>query len=220
MDIDDLYKRNTNFLNYLRKSLISDFISENFFGKSIDYKDMFSKLELSYKREMLISKEQDDFLGSRQIPTIAIPPTIIRGFYQIADIFSFIRDNADYSEEIWPAIKAYRENDFRPMVKLLFIATLNQKMDKVDVKMGLQLLFYVLFGCELYDNLYEFMEYLTSLRKYEKKIKKVKERYCNYMTFFNKIKINTNASLPAEGASKFIEFLSSENWKKWIPEQD
>lgn len=218
MDIDDLYKRNTNFLNYLRKSLISDFISGDFFGKSMDYEDKFSKLEHSYKREMLISKEESTLLGPQQIPTIAIPPTIIRGFYQIADIFSFIRDNADYSEEIWPAIEAYRKNDFGPMVKLLFIATLNQKMDKVDVKMGLRLLFYVLFGCELYDNLYEFMEYLTSLRKYEKKIKKVKERYSNYMTFFNKIKINTNAPLPAEGASKFIEFISVENWKEWINE--
>lgn len=218
MDIDDLYKRNTSFLNYLRESLVSDFISGNFFGKSMDYKDKFSKLELSYKREILISKEQNYFLEPQQIPTIAIPPTIIRGFYQIADIFSFIRDNADYNEEIRPAIEAYRENDFRLMVKLLFIATLNQKMDKVDVKRGLQLLFYILFGCELYDNLYEFMEYLTSLKKYEKKIKKAKERYSNYMVFFNKIKINTDAPLPAEGTSKFIEFISAENWKEWINE--
>ncbi len=214
MDIDDLYKRNTSFLNYLRKNLVSDFISGNFFSKSMDYKDKFSKLEYSYKRGMLIPKGPGVPLEARQIPTIAIPPTVIKGFYEIAGILSFIRDNADYREEIYPAIEAYRENDFGPMIKLLFISILNQKMDKVDVKKGLQLLFYILFGCELYDNLYEFMEYLTSLKKYEKKIKKAKERYSNYMVFFNKIKINTNAPLPAEGASKFIEFISSENWKE------
>lgn len=218
MDVSDLYERNVDFLNYLRKNLVSDFISGNFFSKSMDYKDKISKLELSYKRGILIPKGPGVPLEARQIPTIAIPPTIIRGFYQIADIFSFIRDNADYSEEIYPAIEAYRENDFGPMIKLLFISISNQKMDKISIKMGLQLLFYILFGCELYDNLYEFMEYLISLKKYEKKIKKAKERYSNYMVFFNRIKINTDAPLPAEGASKFIEFISAENWKEWINE--
>lgn len=220
MDIDDLYKRNTSFLNYLRKSLISDYISGNFFGKSMDYEDTFSNLEYSYKCEILIPKGPGVPLEAQQIPTIAIPPTIIRGFYQIADIFSFIRDNADYSKEIWPAIEAYRENDFRPMVELLFIATLNQKMDKISIKMGLQLLFYTLFGCKLCDNLYESMEALTSLKEYERKIKRAKERSDKYMVLFDKTRIDAGASLPVEGIGGFIEFLSIENWKKWIPEQD
>lgn len=220
MDVSDLYERNVGFLNNLRETLISNFISEDFFGKSIDYKDMFSKIEYSYKREILTPKSEDAFFGYRQIPTIAIPPTIIRGFYQITDIFSFIRDNTDYREEICPAIEAYSENDFRPMVELLFIATLNQKMDKISVKMGLQLLFYILFGCKLCDNLYESMEALTSLKEYERKIKRAKERCDKYMVLFDKARIDVGASLPAEGIGGFIEFISSENWKKWIPEQD
>lgn len=216
MDIDDLYKRNTNFLNYLRKKLISNFISGNFFDKSIDYKDMFSEIEYSYKCRM--STEEAPVFEPRQIPTIDIPPTIIRGFYQIADIFSSIRDYASYSAEIYPAIEAYRKNDFWPMVKLLFIATLNQKMDKISIKMGLQLLFYMLFGCKLCDNLYESMEALTSLRGYERKIKRAKERCDKYMVLFDKTTIDVGASLPSEGMGDFIEFISSENWEKWIPE--